>query len=234
MLTPKEIELYSRHFLIEGFTHEHQDRLKRGSALVIGAGGLGTPVLLYLAGAGIGKLGIVEYDSVEISNMNRQFAYTRDDLGRPKTEIIEEKIKSVSSECVINLYNEKWAAARAESIAKEFNILIDCSDNYASRYLSDSISIKLQIPMIYGAVHQMEGQMAVFNYKGSRSYSELFPNTINQASTEAVGVLGPLAGIIGSLQATEALKILANFGTVLVNKLFVISLKHNRTQYIDF
>ena len=88
--------------------------------------------------------------------------------------------------------------------------------------------------MIYGAVHQMEGQMAVFNYKGSRSYSELFPNTINQASTEAVGVLGPLAGIIGSLQATEALKILANFGTVLVNKLFVISLKHNRTQYIDF
>ena len=234
MLTPKEIELYSRHFLIEGFTHEHQDRLKRGSALVIGAGGLGTPVLLYLAGAGIGRLGIVEYDSVEISNLNRQFAYTRDDLGRPKTEIIGEKIKSVSSECVINLYNEKWAAARAESIAKEFNILIDCSDNYASRYLSDSISIKLQIPMIYGAVHQMEGQMAVFNYKGSRSYSELFPNTINQASTEAVGVLGPLAGIIGSLQATEALKILANFGTVLVNKLFVISLKHNRTQYIDF
>ena len=234
MLTPEEKELYSRHLLIEGFNEQHQKRLSDARILVIGAGGLGTPVLLYLAGAGIGNLGIVEYDTISLSNLPRQIAYGRREQGRNKTESIREKLNFLNPSCQVEIFNTKWNNENAGQLMKGFDILIDCSDNLETRYLSDRISREFNIPLIYGAIHEFEGQMAVFNYKGSKGYFDLFPMKTDQSADRPVGVIGPLAGIIGSLQAAEAMKIVTGIGDVLVNKLFIVSLKHNRTQYIDF
>jgi molybdopterin/thiamine biosynthesis adenylyltransferase len=234
MLTPEEKELYSRHLLIEGFTEQHQKQLANARIFVVGAGGLGTPVLLYLAAAGVGKLGIIEYDTISLSNLPRQIAYGRNEQGRNKTEIIREKLTFLNPSCLVEVFNTEWNDDNADKLIKKYDILIDCSDNLETRYLSDCISREFHIPMIYGAVHEFEGQMAVFNYKGSKGYSELFPEKDKQSTDQPVGVVGPLAGIIGSLQAAEAIKIVTGMGNVLINKLFIISLKHNRIQYIDF
>ncbi len=234
MLTSEEKQLYSRQLLIDGFTEMHQKQLLEAKVLVVGAGGLGTPVLLYLAGAGIGHLGIVEYDTIDLSNLPRQIAYSTSDIGKPKTDIIREKLDFLNPSCKIKIFNNTWSDKNARQIVKGYDILIDCSDNYKTRYLSNIISKEFKIPMVYGAVHQLEGQMAVFNYNGSKGYSDLFPGKDYQQSDTKVGVLGPLAGIIGSMQAAETLKILTGFGKILTNRLFVISLKHNRIQYVDF
>jgi len=234
MLSSEEKELYSRHFLIEGYTEEHQKKLSEAKVLVIGAGGLGTPVLLYLAGAGIGKLGIVEYDTIELSNLPRQVAYSKKDLGQLKTEIIREKLNFLNPLCELDVYNDTWTSKNASQIVGRYDILIDCSDNFETRYLSNSISKKFNIPMVYGAIHEFEGQMTVFNYKGSKDYTDLFPEKEDQSSEKSIGVLGPLAGIIGSMQAAEAIKIITGLGNILTNRLFIISLKHNRIQYMNF
>lgn len=234
MLTLEEKELYSRHLLMEGFTERHQEKLSGAKVLVIGAGGLGTPVLMYLAGAGVGKLGLLEFDTIALSNLPRQIAYTKKETGQQKTQVICKKLRLLNPSCHTSVYNERWTTENAGRIVSEFDILIDCSDNLETRYLSDLISRKYDIPMIYGAVHEFEGQVAVFNYNGSKGYSDLFQKKVDQSTDQPVGIIGPIAGIIGSLQAAEAIKIITGLGDVLINKLFIISLKHNRTQYLSF
>lgn len=233
-LSPSEKERYSRQLLIDSFTEEEQQKIKKAKVLVIGAGGLGSPVLLYLTAAGVGTIGIVEFDTVDLSNLNRQVLYASSDIGAEKAKLLSDPLIALNPNCTILTIAEKWGVDNALSIATDYDIIVDCTDNYETRYLSDEISRKLSIPMIYGAIYQMEGQVAVFNYKGSKSYSDLFPKSAEAHYQKAGGVIGPIAGVIGSMQAAEALKIITGLGEVLANKMFTISLKYNRSKLVDF
>ena len=232
MASEIDFEKYKRHFLIDDFSAEEQRSLKNGKVLVIGAGGLGSPVLLYLSGAGVGQVGIVENDSITLSNLHRQILYTREDIGKRKIMRAADRMKSLNDDCRIIVFEEWWSETNAFNIAENFDLIIDCSDNHSSRYLTDKVSRTKNIPFVYGAIHDLEGQLAVFNYKKGKSYKDVFPKK-DQAANKPVGVIGPLAGVIGSLQAAEAIKILTGVGEVLSDKMLFISLKHNRYQIMD-
>jgi adenylyltransferase/sulfurtransferase len=225
-------EKYSRHFLISGFDPDAQERLLRGRVLVIGAGGLGSPVLMYLSGAGVGHLGIIENDSVAVSNIHRQILYETADVGKRKAQKAYDRIRSVNEECDVSVHDDLWTKKNAFHLSEGYDVLIDCTDNHASRYLTDEVSRTLDIPFVYGAIHGFEGQLSVFNYKGGKSYTEVFPKK-RMPDERPVGVIGPLAGVIGSLQAAEAMKILTGIGDVLSNKILFISLKYNRFHMAD-
>lgn len=227
-LSNSELEKYSRHFLIENFSEDHQEKLKNAKVLVIGAGGLGSAVLLYLAGAGIGTIGIVENDVVTNSNLPRQTLYRQKDIGKHKTALARERILEINPDCQVKLFQQRWEEKDAEQIASGYELIIDCTDNFQSRFLTDKISNKLKIPFVYGAVHQMEGQVAVFNYKKSKSYADFFSNEKSLQNDSPQGVLGPAAGMIGNLQAAETIKIITGIGEVLANKMLFISLRFNR------
>ncbi len=227
-----DYEKYSRHFLIHGFGIEEQEKLRKGKALVIGAGGLGSPVLMYLAGAGVGHLGMVENDSVSLSNLHRQILYETDDVGKRKAQKASEKIKSLNDDGDIIVHEEWWNEGNAYELSEGYDVLIDCTDNHASRYVTDAVSRDRNIPFVYGAIHDFEGQLSVFNYRGGKGYKDLFSKR-DQLIDKPVGVIGPIAGVIGSLQAAEAIKILTGVGEVLNNKMLFISLKHNRFQLLD-
>lgn len=233
-LTKEELDKYSRHFLIEGFSEQHQLTLKNAKVLVTGAGGLGSPVLLYLAGAGIGTLGIVEYDVIANSNLPRQVIYSQKDIGKSKTTKAREKMLDLNPASQVIIFEQQWEKANAMQIASGFDLIIDCTDNLKSRYLSDETSLALNIPFIYGAVYQMEGQLAVFNFKGSKSFTEFFKNKDLQHENGPQGVLGPVAGVIGNLMAAEAIKIITGIGEVLTNQMLFISLRYNRYQLFHF
>jgi len=223
---------YARHFLIHGFRAEEQEKLRNGKVLVVGAGGLGSPALMYLTGAGVGQVGIVENDSISVTNLPRQILYNSADIGKKKAQKASDKMKSMNSDCKISIYEEWWTEKNAFLLAGQYDVIIDCTDNYVSRYLTDEVSRAVNIPFVYGAIHDFEGQVAVFNYRKSKSYADVFPKK-DRSKSKPVGVIGPLAGVIGSLQAAEALKILTGFGEVLSDKMLFISLKHNRYQIMD-
>lgn len=233
-LSNPELEKYNRHFLISDFSRDHQLKIKIAKVLVIGAGGLGSPVLLYLAGAGTGTIGIVENDIVAASNLPRQIIYSQKDIGKSKAILARESILDHNPDCQVKLFKQKWDVEDAAQIASKFDVLVDCTDNLKSRYLTDRISEKLNIPFVYGAVHQMEGQVSVFNYKGSKSYSSVFEKMKLPNADSPQGVLGPAAGTIGNLQAAEALKIITGIGEVLANKMLLVSLRFNRYQIFNF
>ncbi len=233
-LSKTELEKYNRHFLIEDFSEAHQLKIKEAKVLVIGAGGLGSPVLLYLSGAGVGTIGIVDNDLVSVSNLPRQILYSPDDVGKLKATIAREKILHHNPECNVQFFSLKWEVESAQQISSGFDLIIDCSDNLESRYLTDEISKKLYIPFVYGAVHQMEGQVAVFNYRGSKSYSDFFEKEKSTHSKSLQGIIGPATGTIGNLQAAEAIKIITGIGEVLANKMLFISLRFNRYQIFNF
>lgn len=233
-LTKEELDKYSRHFLIEGFSEKHQLKLKNAKILVIGAGGLGSPALLYLAGAGIGTLGIVENDVIVNSNLPRQVIYSQKNIGKSKAAQALEKILDLNPGSQVIIFEQKWEKSNAKQISTDFHMIMDCTDNLKSRYLSDETSLELNIPFIYGAVYQMEGQLAVFNFKGSKSFTEFFRNKNIQHETGPQGILGPVAGVIGSLMAAEAIKIITGIGEVLTNRMLFISLRYNRYQLFNF
>ncbi|MBN1599017.1 MAG: HesA/MoeB/ThiF family protein [Bacteroidales bacterium] len=218
---------------MEGFTEEHQSKLKEAKVLVIGAGGLGSPVLLYLAAAGIGSIGIVEFDTVSLSNLNRQVLYTHSDVGKSKAKLAGKIVRNVNPYCEINVLEEKWEdKERALNIAKNYEIIVDCTDNYSSRLLTDLISRELCIPFVYGAIYNYEGQVSVFNYKGCRGYRDFIKEEPEKRQKQ-VGVLGPLPGIIGSIQAVEVIKIVSGTGEVLADKMLICSVKYNRYQVLE-
>lgn len=233
-LSEKELEKYSRHFLVDDFSEVEQLKLKEAKVLVIGAGGLGAPALLYLAGGGVGTIGIVENDVVSVSNLPRQILYSPVDVGKPKAVVAREKILRHHPECTIHPFSRKWEEKSAKEISSDYTVIIDCTDNLESRYLTDEISKNLDIPFVYGAVHQMEGQVAVFNYRGSIGYSEFFKKKELSPSKSSLGIIGPAAGTIGNLQAGEAIKIITGIGEVLANKMLFVSLRFNRYQVFNY
>ncbi|WP_302180047.1 molybdopterin-synthase adenylyltransferase MoeB [Chryseosolibacter indicus] len=229
ILSLEELKRYNRHLILKGFGVEAQQRLKASKVLVVGAGGLGSPALLYLAAAGVGSIGIVDHDVVDISNLQRQVLYTEDDLGKSKAEQAAQRLKLINPHSQIAVYKEKITSENALSIITPYNVVLDGTDNFPTRYLLNDACVILNKPLVYGSILEFEGQVAVFNLKQedgdySANYRDLFPEP---PPPEAVpdcsqaGVIGVLPGIIGSMQALEVIKIIAAKGEPLANQLLI-------------
>ena len=201
---------------------EGQKKLYNAKVLIVGIGGLGSPISLYLAAAGVGKIGIIDADIVSESNLQRQILYNDSHIGKKKVCVAKEQLEAVYPNINIEIYDSLFTKENAFEIAKGYDIIIDGCDNNETRYLMDSVSKALKVPYIYGAISEFKGQVSVFNYKGCISYSDIFPQSDNINSNTDIGVIGALPGIVGSIQAMEAIKIITSTGEVLQNKLLTI------------
>ncbi|MFT7420828.1 MAG: molybdopterin/thiamine biosynthesis adenylyltransferase/rhodanese-related sulfurtransferase [Algoriphagus sp.] len=224
-LSKEELHRYSRQVLIPEFGLEGQKRLKESSVLVIGCGGLGSPILMYLAAAGVGRIGIVEDDNVELTNLQRQVLYSGESVGKPKIEEAKKRIESINHNIEIETHFTRLTSNNALEIIEKYDLIVDGSDNFPTRYLVNDACVLKHKPFVYGAIYRFEGQVSVFNYKGGPTYRELFPiapSAEMAPNCGTAGVLGMMAGIVGSLQATEVIKILTGLGQVLSGKLLII------------
>jgi adenylyltransferase/sulfurtransferase len=223
-LNHEEILRYSRHLLIPEVGLEGQRKLKNSSALVIGTGGLGSPVALYLAAAGVGRIGLVDYDVVDSSNLQRQVIHGTSTIGKLKVESARDKLLDLNPDIQIDIYNEPFTSENAIRIAKDYDVLIDGTDNFPTRYLTNDVCVFLGKPNIYGSIFRFDGQLSVFYAKEGPCYRCLFPEPPPPGlvpSCAEGGVLGVLPGTIGTLQATEALKVLLGIGEPMIGKLLL-------------
>jgi len=223
-LTREEILRYSRHLLIPEVGLEGQRKLKGSSALVIGTGGLGSPVALYLAAAGIGRIGLVDYDVVDSSNLQRQIIHGTQRIGVLKVESACERMLDLNPDIEVEIYNEPFTSENAMRIAADYDILIDGTDNFPTRYLTNDVCVFLGKPNVYGSIFRFDGQASVFYAKEGPCYRCLFPEPPPPGlvpSCAEGGVLGVLPGTIGTIQATEALKVLLGIGSPLTGKLLL-------------
>ena len=221
-------ERYQRQILLKGFGVSGQQKLLAAKVLVVGAGGLGCPALQYLAAAGVGTIGIVDEDIVSITNLHRQILYTVEDIGFSKSVKAKERLAKLNPEINIVAYNERLTTDNALAIINDYDLVIDATDNFSTRYLINDACVLLNKPIVYGAVSQFEGQVAILNYNSNAenvaaNYRDLFPTppvdgeVLNCAEA---GVLGVLPGIIGSMQASETIKLIAGIGKPLINCLW--------------
>ncbi len=228
-LSRSELIRYSRHLVLEKFGVKNQLKLKQARVLVIGAGGLGSPALLYLAAAGIGQIGIADFDTVDITNLQRQVLFTTADIGTNKAIASVDRLKALNPLIELKSYTLRLTASNALDIIKEYDIILDGSDNFPTRYLVNDACVLLRKPLVYGSILKFEGQVSVFNLQKpdnsvSTNYRDLFPQPPTPESVpncEEAGVLGVLPGIIGSLMATEAIKIITNIGKPLADRLLI-------------
>lgn len=237
-LSQKEIKRYSRHILLSEIGLEGQKKLKQAKVLVIGAGGLGCPVLQYLTAAGIGKIGIVDFDVVDETNLQRQILFSEEDIKKPKVEVAKKKLSKQNSNLQFTIYNLRLKNENGMEIFKDYDVIVDCSDNFATRYLVNDACVTLDKPFVYGSILKFEGQVSVFNFgKNSPSYRCLFPNPPSENESpncSEVGVMGVLSGIIGCLQANEVIKMICGIGEVLSGKLFLFDVLNLQTKIISF
>jgi len=228
-LTPEEISRYARHLPIPDFGTAAQEKLKAARVLVVGAGGLGSPLLLYLAAAGVGTIGIVDDDRVDLTNLQRQVLYTTRDIGQSKVEIARQKISDLNPHVQVNIYPERLTRQNAEKIIQKYHVVADGTDNFPTRYLVNDACVLFDKINVYASIFRFEGQVSVFNYlnvKGERgpNYRDLFPvppppGLVPDCATG--GVLGVLPGIIGSMQASEVIKVITGIGEPLAGRLFL-------------
>lgn len=224
-------ERYARHYSLSDFGPEGQQKLSGAKVLVIGAGGLGCPVLQYLAAAGIGILGIADHDQVSLSNLQRQILFSTDDIGSPKAEIASQKLQKLNPEITLNTYAVELTAKNAWDLISDYDVVVDCTDNFTSRYLINDACVLLGKPLVFAAIYKYEGQVSVFNvhYKGTDpvNYRNLFPNPPEPDEVQdcnEVGVLGVLPGMIGIMQASEVIKLVTGIGEVLAGKLLTFNM----------
>ena len=223
-LNKEEYERYSRHLILPEVGLDGQKRLKAASVLCIGTGGLGSPLLLYLAAAGIGRIGIVDFDIVDYSNLQRQVIHGTSWVGKPKIESAKNRILEINPFCQVDLYETRVSSENAIAIATPYDIIIDGTDNFPTRYLMNDVSVLLNKPNVYGSIFRFEGQATVFNYEGGPNYRDLYPEPPPPGMVPSCaegGVLGVLCGIIGTIQATEAIKIILGQGTTLSGRLLL-------------
>ncbi|HSJ86737.1 MAG TPA: molybdopterin-synthase adenylyltransferase MoeB [Anaerolineales bacterium] len=223
-LSRDEILRYSRHLLIPEVGLEGQRKLKRSSVLIIGTGGLGSPVSLYLAAAGIGRIGLVDYDVVDSSNLQRQVIHGTSTVGKLKVESARAKLLDLNPDIQVDIYNEPYTSENAMRIAKEYDIILDGTDNFPTRYLTNDVAVFLGKPNVYASIYRFDGQVSVFYAQEGPCYRCLFPEPPPPGlvpSCAEGGVLGVLPGTIGTLQATEALKVLLGIGEPLIGKLLL-------------
>lgn len=223
MLSKEELERYARHFSLEQVGITGQEKLKNASVLCIGAGGLGSPSCLYLAAAGIGRIGIVDPDKVELSNLQRQILHGQSNLGESKLQSAVSRIAEINPHVKLELHDCYFNAENATNIASDYDVIIDGTDNFPTRYLSNDVSFFLKKPNVYASIFRFEGQLSVFApHLGGPCYRCMLPDPPDPASVPScaeAGVLGVLPGVMGSLQAMEAIKILLGCGSVPMGRL---------------
>lgn len=225
-----ELERYSRQMAIPSFGNGGQKKLKNARVAVIGAGGLGAPLLQYLAAAGVGTIGIFDFDHVEISNLQRQILFQHEDAGKQKAASAGKKLQQINPHIHLEIHNQKISPANAVSLLKDYDVAADGSDNFLTRYVVNDACLILDIPLVYGSVYQFEGQVSVFNHAGDDGnrgpdYRDLFPEMPDEGfipNCAQAGVIGALPGIIGSIQALEVIKIITGIGKVLSGSMLVL------------
>ncbi|MFI1773339.1 molybdopterin-synthase adenylyltransferase MoeB [Thalassobellus citreus] len=213
---------YNRHIILSEIGQKGQDKLSNSKVLVIGAGGLGCPVLQYLTAAGIGTIGIIDFDVVDISNLQRQVLFGTSALGKNKAVAAKERLTDLNDSISIIAYAKKLTHQNAVNLFNQYDIIVDGTDNFETRYLVNDACIIANKPLVFGAIYKFEGQVSVFNYQNGPSYRCLFPNPPekgNVPNCSEIGVLGVLPGIIGTMQANEVLKIILDIGSLLSGKL---------------
>ncbi len=223
-LTKEEYQRYSRHIILPEVGLEGQKRLKAASVLCIGSGGLGSPLLLYLAAAGIGRIGLVDFDVVDSSNLQRQIIHSTSWVGKAKIQSAKERILGINPYCQVDLYETALTSANALDILAPYDVVIDGTDNFPTRYLTNDACVLLNKPNVYGSIFRFEGQATVFNYEGGPNYRDLYPEPPPPGMVPSCaegGVLGVLCGIIGTIQATEAIKIILGAENTLSGRLLL-------------
>jgi molybdopterin/thiamine biosynthesis adenylyltransferase/rhodanese-related sulfurtransferase len=224
-LTREELVRYSRHVLLPQVGEDGQRALKASRVLLVGAGGLGSPVALYLAAAGVGTLGLVDFDSVDLSNLQRQILHGSAAVGSSKIDSARDRLRDINPNVDVEAYETRFASGNALEIARGYDLIVDGTDNFATRYLVNDTSVLLGIPNVYGSVYRFEGQASVFGTPSGPCYRCLFreppPPHLVPSCAEA-GVLGVVPGLVGTIQATEAIKMLLGLGDALVGRLLTI------------
>lgn len=232
---------YNRHIILSDIGQHGQDKLSKAKVLVVGAGGLGCPVLQYIAAAGVGTIGIIDFDKVDISNLQRQVLFGTSTLGNNKAFAAKKRLEDLNSTINIEAFPERLTSENAINLFSKFDIIVDGTDNFATRYLVNDAAILVNKPFVYGAIYKFEGQVSVFNFNLGPTYRCLFPNPPKEgsiANCSEVGVLGVLPGIIGTMMTNEVIKIILEFDHVLSGKLLcynsrtteISTLKINKNQ----
>jgi adenylyltransferase/sulfurtransferase len=232
-LTSNEIARYSRHLVMPEVGMDGQKRLKAASVLLIGAGGLGSPLGLYLAAAGVGRIGLVDFDVVDFSNLQRQVLHGTPDVGRPKLQSAKERLHAINPEVQLDLYETRLTSANALQIFKPYDVIIDGTDNFATRYLVNDACVLLKKPNVYGSIFRFDGQASVFAPPAGPCYRCLYPEPPPPGEVPSCaegGVLGVLPGLIGCIQATEAVKLILGKGSPLIGRLLLYDALQMRFQ----
>lgn len=241
-LSSAELARYSRHIAIPEFNIEGQKKLKAAKVLVVGSGGLGSPLLLYLTAAGVGHIGIVDFDVVDDSNLQRQVLFTVDDIGKSKAETAKKRLEQLNPYVKFTVYNNAFTKDNALEIIKDYDVVADGTDNFPTRYLVNDACVLTDKVNVYASIFRFEGQVSVFNYlkkDGSRgaNYRDLFPEPPPPGMVPSCaegGVLGVLPGIIGSMQASEVIKVITGVGEPLVERLFLMDAASFTTRILKF
>jgi adenylyltransferase/sulfurtransferase len=223
-LSPEEKYRYSRHLLLDGVGVDGQEKLRAAKILVIGAGGLGCPVLQYLTAAGVGTIGLIDFDKIDETNLQRQILFTTNDIGKSKALTAKDKLEANNPFITVDAYDFALTNKNALDLFEKYDLVIDGTDNFSTRYLVNDACLLTNKPLIYGAIHKFEGQVSVFNYEDGPNYRCLFPDPPSPGSVPScseVGVIGVLPGLIGTQQANEAIKIIVGIGNVLSGRLLV-------------
>lgn len=235
-LTEREIKRYKKHIILPEIGKEGQIKIKNASVAVVGAGGLGCPVLQYLTAAGVGRIGIVEYDMVDENNLQRQILYGSADRGKLKSIISRDRLNLMNDLVEITLSNIKLDKANAENILRGYDVIVDATDNFSTRYAINDACISLGKPMVHGAIYKFEGQVSVFNYMNGPSYRCYNPESErknNDPALSETGLLGVLPGITGTYMATETLKIITESGNVLSGRVLVFNILKNSSSIFE-
>ena len=222
-------ERYSRHLLLKEIGEEGQKKIQAAKVLVVGAGGLGSPVLLYLAAAGVGTIGIIDNDVVSESNLQRQILYDSPCIGLPKAEIAARKLNQLNPQCRIVSLRERLETHNAQKLIADYDVVVDATDNLLSRYVINDACVACSKPFVYGSICEFDGQVSVFNYRGGPTYRDLYEYHEGVDNFEQpLGVIGVLPGVIGSIQAAETLKIILESEHTLSGKLLLVNLLNGR------
>jgi len=236
MLSKEEFQRYSKQVMLEDVGLIGQVKLKQAKVLVIGAGGLGSPILQYLVSMGVGKIGMVDFDVIEISNLHRQILYTSEDVGRKKVEVAKEKLSKQNPFVEIIAYPFLLSDSTAEELFEAYDIIVDGCDNFLTRYTVNDWCVKINKPLVYGSILGFQGQVAVFNYNGSKNLRHLFPeppNAEDVPSCSENGVMGYVPGIVGLYMCDLVTQLILN-QFVKVNTLFLMDLKGIQIQNLKF
>lgn len=235
-LTNEEILRYGRHLILPEVGVNGQRRLKQARILLVGTGGLGSPAALYLAAAGVGTLGLVDFDTVDVTNLHRQILHGTSDVGRPKLDSASDRLHDINPHVHLERFDTRLTSANALEIARGFDLVVDGSDNFPTRYLVNDTCVLLGIPNIYGSIHRFEGQASVFAHSNGPCYRCLFrepPPPGSVPSCAEAGVFGVLPGLIGTIQATEAIKLVLGLGDSLAGRLLLVDTVRMRFRTIE-